>query len=489
MKKTFALLAAVMVSWSAFAQEAPSTDTKAAEATAAPAEGKSPAAEVGGMQEAAPQIYIKIGEAKKARSPLALPPFNYVGSPTVKHQEIGTELFKVVSNDLAVSTFFKILPQSSYIENTAKAGVRPQPVDPQGFKFDSWKTLGAEFLVRATYSLAGENVIFEAYVYHVPRSQLVIGKRYRGTKDSIRRVAHTFGNDLLEALTGEKGMFLSKFAFGSDRGGGSGKEIYIMDWDGVNVEKITSHRSVSLSPAWSPDGSRVAYTAFVQRARTKTRNADLFIYEIFTGKRWLVSYRQGINSGAAFDPDGKHLYLTISQQGTPDIYKINYDGELVKKLTNGPLGALNVEPAASPDGKRVAFSSDRAGQPMIYVMDSAGTNVKRITLVGKYNSTPAWSPDGKKLAFASYQENHFDIFVMDADGGNMVRLTSAKKPNGKWADNEDPSFSPDGRHIAFASNRTGKYQIYITNLDGSEERRITDDNFNYYKPKWSKNFD
>lgn len=438
---------------------------------------------------AKPQIYIKIGEAKTAKSTLALPPLNYVGSPGVKHQEFGTELFKVISNNLSVSTFFKLLPGTSFLENTSKTAVIPQPADPNGFKFDSWRTLGAEFLIRGTYSMAGDNVIFEVYAYHVPQGQLVMGKRYRGTKQSLRRVAHTFCNDLLEALTGKKGMFLSKFAVASDKGSGDFKEVYIMDWDGANSEKITNHKSISISPAWSQDGSRVAYTAFVQRARTKTRNADLFIYEIFTGKKWLVSFRQGINSGANFDPDGKHLYLTLSQSGSPDIYKINYEGELIKKLTNGPLGALNVEPAVSPDGKRIAFSSDRAGQPMIYVMDIDGKNVKRITMVGRYNSSPAWSPDGKKIAFSSYIDNHFDLYLMDADGSNMLKLTSAKKPNGKWADNEDPSFSPDGRHIAFASNRSGKYQVYITNLDGSEERRITNDGNNYYKPRWSKNFE
>ena len=434
------------------------------------------------------QIYIKVGEAKTKKSLLALPAFNYTGSPSVKHVDVGTELFRTVSNDLTVSSFFKMIASSAFLENTAKTGVKPHP-EPNGFKFESWKSIGTEFLIRGTYSIAGDNIIFEAFVYQVAQSQLILGKRYRGSKDNVRRIAHTFSNDVVEALTGSKGMFLSRFVAGSDRGGNGFREVFLMDWDGANVEKVTSHKSVSISPAWSPDGSRIAYTAFVQRAKTKTRNADLFIYEIFTGKRWLVSYRQGINSGANFDPDGKHLYLTISQSGTPDIYKMTYDGELVKRMTNGPNGALNVEPSISPDGKKLAFSSDRSGQAMIYIMNADGTNAKRITFAGKYNSTPAWSPDGKKIAFSSFLDNHFDLYVMDSDGSNMVKLSSAKKPSGKWSTNEDPSFSPDGRHIVFVSDRTGNFQIYITNLDGSEERRITNDQYNYFKPKWSKNFD
>src|SRR5690606_27010742 len=139
----------------------------------------------------------------------------------------------------------------------------------------------------------------------------------------------------------------------------------------------------------------------------------------------------------AFSPDGRHIYLTVSQGTNPDIYKMTLNGDLVAKITNGPAGAMNVEPAIANDG-RIAFSSDRAGRPMIYTADSSGNNVRRITFAGVFNSSPSWSPDGKKIAFAGQSDNNFDIFVMNADGTGMIRLTSAKKPNGKMASNEDP---------------------------------------------------
>lgn len=452
----------------------------------APVNGDAASSEVSGSG-----IYIKIGEAQKKKSLLALPPFNYVGNSAASpnHQALGSEIFRVITNDLNVSGYFQFINENAFLEETAKTAIRPKPVDPAGFTFDSWKQIGAEFLIRASYSVAGDTVTLETYTYHVPKGQLVLGKRYRGGKDALRRIAHTFANDLMEALTGTRGMFLSRITYGSDRGGGGFKEIYVSDWDGANVDRITNHKSIALSPAWSVDGKRVAYTAFVQRARTKTRNADMFIYELQTGKRWLVSYRQGINSGANFLPDNKSLLLTLSQSGTPDIYRMNFDGELLGKITNGPRGAMNVEPAISPDGKKIAFSSDRAGNPMIYVMNADGSNTKRITFAGKYNATPSWSPDGKKLAFAGWTSGNFDIFVMNADGTNMVRLTSARKPNGKPANNEDPSFSPDGRYVIYASNRTGRNQLYISNVEGTEERRITNDDKNYFKPKWSNNIE
>lgn len=436
-------------------------------------------------------VQIDINQAKTKKSLIAFPPLQFIGNPAVNknYQSVGAEMFRVIFNDLSVASYFQFINQNAFLEDTAKTSIKPQPVDANGFKFDSWRQIGTDFLIRGNFSIAGNTVSLEVYVYQVSSGSVLLGKKYRGQLSTARRIAHTFSNDFMENLTGKKGAFLSRVVASSDRGGSKFKEIYVMDWDGANVDKITNHKSVAISPNWSPDGSKIAYTAFVQRAKTKTRNADMFIYELLTGKRWLVSYRQGINSGAAFHSNGRSVFLTLSQSGTPDIYRMSLDGTLEGRITNGPRGAMNVEPAISPDGKKIAFSSDRSGNPMIYVMNIDGSNPTRVTFAGKYNATPAWSPDGKKLAFAGWSDDHFDIFTMNADGTNMVRITSAHKPNGKWAQNEDPTWSADGRLLMYTSNRTGTNQIYISNLDGSEERRITNDSFNYFKPKWSTNIE
>ncbi len=435
-------------------------------------------------------LYIKVGEAALKKSLMAIPPFQFNGSPNSSKNalKVGKELYDVFRNDMEVSHYFEFIKPDAYLEDVSKVGLKPAPGEANGFKFDSWKQIGTEFLVRVGYHMNGDDLVVDAYAYYVPQQKLILGKTYRSKSKDVRVTAHTFANDLVKALTNKQGFFLSKIV-ASRTTRPPEKEIFVMDWDGANPQQITHLKTIAQSPTWSHDGKTVAYSAFAYHTNEKTRNLDLFTYDLSTGKRFLVSYRRGINSGACFTPDGKHLLLTISNGGNPDIYKMALNGKTLTRITTAKNGEMNVEPSMSPDGSKIAFSSTRSGRPMIFVMNSDGSNIKQLTFAGEYNSTPSWSPDGKKLVFAGFDKNHFDIFVMDADGTNMVRLTSAKKANGKFANNEDPTFSPDGRSVLFRSDRTGKYQLYVVSVDGEDERRITFDSYEYFKPRWSPTFE
>lgn len=441
---------------------------------------------LGGAHAQSGQIYIDIGQATVKKSLMAFPALNYFGADgsSGKNIQAGESLFKTIFNDLTVSNYFAFIKQEAF-DPASVGGLRPAPGDPKGFNFTYFKTIGAEFLIRGGYRVSGGKLSLEIYLYHVPQAKTIFGRTYEGTIDKARFMAHTFANDVLKALTGKKGIFTTKFTAVMRPNLKAAKEVYVMDWDGENVKKVSNHQSVAISPAWSPTGDRIAYTAFAYHENIKSRNADLFIYELPTQKRWLVSYKKGINSGANFMPDGKHLLMTLSQSGTPDIYKVTADGRTSNRITNGPNRAMNVEPAISPDGGKIAFSSDRSGKPMLYIMNADGSNAKRLTFAGNYNSTPSWSPDGKSIAFAGYDKGHFDIFLVNADGTGLKRLTEATAVSGKAADNRDPSFSPDGRHVVFISNRTGNKQIYIIDPEGNNERRITYDKQDWEQPKWS----
>lgn len=427
------------------------------------------------------KIYINVGEAKVKKSLIAFPPIHFLGGPSLapKYKQNGADLYNTILNNIEVSNLFTTIKPDAFLEDTTNLALTS--VD-----FEKWKKIGTDFLLRTGYTINDSKLELEAYLYYVPQGKLVMGKKYLSEVKELRQTAHTFSDDLMKALTGKKGIFRTKFAVASDKGGNSWKEIYVMDWDGRNVVGITNHRSISMSPAWSPTGKTVAYTSYAYHPKIRSRNPDLFTYDIFDGKRYLVSSRRGLNSGSTFTPDGQWIYLTITNGRDPDIFKITLEGDNLTRITNGPRGALNVEPNVSPNGQKVAFSSDRAGNPMIFTMGIDGDNIKRLTFAGKYNSSPSWSPDSKKIAFAGRLQGHFDIFLIDVENPSSIqRLTQATKYNGRPANNEDPSFSPDGRHIVFTSDRTGKQQIYIISVDGTNERRITVDNHNYYKPRWS----
>ena len=442
--------------------------------------------------EAQDKPYIKgdVGNAAIVKkSKLAVPTFNYLSAkPSGATLSIGDELFSVIKNDLDATGLFVDVDPKAFIEDTTAVGLKPAPGHPNGFKFDTWKTLETEFLIRGGYQVINNQITLEIYGYYVPTGNLIVGKKYEGSSDTVRKIAHSFANDFVKAVTGKSSFFNTQIVVAIDDGPQTNREVYVADWDGRNARAVTNHKTITVSPAWSKNGDYIAYTAFVKRKIGKVvkRNPDLFIYEMKTQRRWLVSYRDGLNSGAEFLNDNKNLYLTLSKNNRADIYKMSLDGKSITQITNGPGLAMNVEPAVSPDGELIAFSSDRSGRPMIYTMSPSGTNVKRLTFAGHYNSTPTWSPDGKKLAFAGFdrEKNNFDIFVMNLDGTQLLRLSSARKPNGKWSNNEDPAFSPDGRHVLFVSDRTGNKQLYMVNIDGSNERRITYDNRHYAKPKW-----
>lgn len=436
------------------------------------------------------KVYIDVGEARVRKSLLAFPSLQYLGSnKSSSNISAVQDLYNVIKGDIDVTGLFTYIKPEAFLEDTEKVGLKPAPGEPDGFQFSNWKTIGTEFLIRGGAQKTGDNITLEIYLYYVPQGKLVFGKRYQGPESQLRKLAHTFANDLVKNVTGKDSFFLHRIVATVDKGPRSHREIHTMDWDGFNSKQISFHKSIAISPAWSDDGKYIAYTAFITRKigkGPKKKNPDLFVYEVPTGKRWLVSYRDGLNSGAEFLPKSNDLLVTLSKDNGSNIYRMDKNGKNEQSITKGPGRAMNVEPAVSPDGRKIAFSSDRSGKPMIYVMNLDGSGVTRLTFAGHYNSTPSWSPDGKKLAFAGYDKSksNFDIFTVNVNGSGLERLTSARKTNGKWSNNEEPAFSPDGRHVMFISDRSGPRQIYMVNADGSNERRITYDDRYYAKPKW-----
>ena len=434
------------------------------------------------------RVYINVGQAQVKKSLIALAPLVYEAPvESSKYLQYGDEIFDRIKKNLESSGYFDFIPQSAFIENPLQIGMEPYPEDPKGFQWQNWKILNAEFLMLSRYVVERKKIKMSVYVYDVLLRKSLFKKIYTANISQRISLAHFLCNDIIEYLTKKPGIFLTKIAAVRNTSRVK-KEIFLMNWDGSSPRQITYHQSIVMSPSWVPSGKKLAYTAFVYRRSLQGRRASIFLYDFFRKKRKLVSSYHGTNLGADFLPSGRDMLISIpSKAGGLDIFKFSLRRKRFFPIKLGPKGVINVEPAIHPDGKKIAFSSDRSGRVMLYEMDQYGDNLKQLTFVGSYNSSPDWSPDGQSIVFSGYSGGRFDLFLIkDVHGKRKtVRLTTARKSNGRWADNESPSFSPDGRQIVFTSNRTGVYQLYLINVDGTNLRRITFDRYNYKSPKWS----
>ncbi|AJE04736.1 Tol-Pal system beta propeller repeat protein TolB [Geobacter pickeringii] len=368
------------------------------------------------------------------------------------------ETAEALRSDMTLAGLFTVAASPT----VAAAGIRPGEFD-----LAPWRGAGVDLLVKCGYTLSGDSLTLEFRLYNVNQGREVLAKRYSGRQRDLRKIAHTFSDDILESLTGERGPFTGKIAFVSNRS--KNKELYLMDYDGYHVQQLTHNGSINLNPDFSPSGRELIYTSY------RRRNPDLYRRELATGAEVAVSSHRGINVTGAWSPDGKWIALALSKDGNSEIYAISRDGRQMKRLTTNP--AIDVSPAWSPDGSRIAFVSDRLGKPQVFIMNADGTGVRRLTTSGAYNVSPRWSPKGDRIAYCR-QEGGFQIYAINPDGTGDSRLTGD-------GSNEHPRWSPDGRFITFSSTRDGGEAIYVMRADGSGQTRVSRGERKDSHPTWS----
>ena len=377
-----------------------------------------------------------------------------------QNPEIVNELNDVLRFDMTLAGPFSVMSGTGGNNNS---GIRPGD-----FNFAPWKAAGADLLVKSGYRLAGSTLTLEFRLFDVFKEKEIVAKRYTGNIRDLRKIAHTFDDQIMLAITGEKGPFTGKIAFVSNRTGN--KEIYLMDYDGYNVQRLTRNGSINLNPDFSPNGREIIYTSY------KRKNPNLYRRELFTGTEALISARRGVNITGAYSPDGKRIALTMSKDGNSEIYLIDTSGKQLARLTNNQ--AIDVSPAWSPDGSHIAFTSDRLGRPQIFVMKADGGDLHRLTTSGAYNDRPRWSPKGDRILYCRMEGNGFHIYAINPDSSGDTRLTSE-------GSNEHPRWSPDGRFITFSSKRGGKEAIYLMRADGSGQTKVSRGNAGDSHPTWS----
>ncbi len=401
------------------------------------------------------EVYLKVTSPGLSRVVIGLP------DPPVRP---GTDAAAAAT---LLATLRKDLDETAVVGLVPPENARLVVADPGNptLTRQRWRAVGAQFLLDGSIAGAGNQLVLEVRLWDLTSGEVAYSRRFQGTVNLAATMAHSLANELVHLFTGRPGPFLSRIAFVSDRSGN--KEIWVMRWDGSDAQQITNHRSIALSPAWSPDGQWLAFTSFLRGS------PQLFILRPTEGYLKALSTLPGVNSSPAFSPDGKLVAFAAGESGETDVFVVPAEGGTPVRLTRSH--AIATQPAWSPSGRQIVYTSSVGGSPQLYVMDAEGTNVRRLTFEDKYADEAAWSPDGVKIAYTTLVDDRFQVAILDLRTNTRTVIPGP-------GSNESPCWSPDGTILAFVSNRTGSRQIFITDQVG-RPRQITTEG-NNIQPAW-----
>jgi TolB protein len=413
----------------------------------------------------ASSLTIEITQGVEGALPIAVVPFSWRGDAgRPPPHEVGA----VVADDLGRSGRFKPLPVDEMLARPS----RGEDVD-----FRDWRALNVENLVIGEVSPNGPGgYLVKFYLYDVFRGEQLTGYSIPTTAADLRATAHHIADIVYETLTGQPGAFATRIAYITSVRTGSGKDatetvkLRIADADGYGPQTIVSSKEPLMSPAWSPDGQRLAYVSF------ENAQPAIWVQELLTGKRERVTAFKGINGAPAWSPDGRFLALTLSKDGNPDIFVLNLARRTLRPLTRH--WAIDTEPAWSPDGKSIVFTSDRGGAPQIYQVAVSGGDARRITFEGSYNARASFSPDGRTLTMVTRVNGQYRIATQDVQTGQVRVMSSGKL-------DESPSFAPNGSMLIYATRLGGKGVLAAVSTDGRVQQRLGLQEGDVREPVWS----
>ena len=399
-------------------------------------------------------LSIEITQGADTGLPIAIVPFS---------GDDGATLAAIIDADLARSGRFNTIGKKDFVS-------MPRNVDDVDYK--DWRLLKADALVLGAVRRQGDKLAVEMHLHDVYKQQRLVKVSYVVERSLLRTVAHQLSDIIYEKLTGERGAFNTRIAYISKEGTRRNPhyKLLVADSDGHNARAIVASSEPLMSPAWAPDGMRLAYVSFEEQ------RSIVYIQHLADGKRIKAAESRGINSAPAWSPDGTRLALVLSKDGNPDIYIYRLTDRSLQRLTNS--AAIDTEPAWAPNGRELVFTSDRSGRPQIYRTSLDGEKVERVTFEGDYNARASYSPDGKMLVLVTGSRGEYHCALYHFQEGALQVLTDTNL-------DESPTFAPNGRIILYATRAQGRGVLATVSADGQVKQMLKSSQGDIREPAWS----
>ena len=398
------------------------------------------------------ELTIEITGGNADAVSIAIAPFTWAGSggtpPTA-------DFAQIISSDLKRSGRFNPAPSIQQ----PKAPDYSEPANLQDFR-----SAGIEYLVVGRLISRSGGYQAEFKLYNTGDSQLLLNEAVTAPARDQRFAAHHIADLVYEKLTGERGAFATRIAYVV--ASGNSRALKVADSDGHNAKTILASNEPILSPAWSPDGKRLAYVSF------ETGKPAIYMQELASGNRTRLAGFPGLNGAPAWSPDGSRLALTLSKDGSPDIYVMELGSRQLRRLTFSD--AIDTEPTWSPDGQWVAFTSDRGGKPQVYRVSASGGSPQRLTFEGSYNADASWSPNGRSIALISRSRGD-QVAILDLDSRGMQTISTGSL-------NESQSYSQNGSMVVYAA---AGGVLSVVAVDYDVQQRLAAQSGEVRDPAWS----
>lgn len=403
------------------------------------------------------ELVIEVTQGKQSAIPLAVVPFEWTGANPPPE-----DVSAIVSNDLSGSGYFRLLKAENMIT---------RPTQLSQVVYQDWDNLKQDFVVIGRINVLPTGYAVEFHVLDVHQQVEVLRHRVKGKASQMRDVAHYISDYIFNKLTGVKGVFSTKLIYVTTNRERTRFNLNYADADGAREQLIFKSRHPLISPAWSPDGKKVAYVSF------ENGQSEIYFQTLATGKREKIAAFSGSNSAPAFSPDGTKLAFVRSQLGNPDIWLMDLKTRKIERLTRHY--AIDTEPQWMPDGESLVFTSSRAGGPQIYRLKLADKSVKRMTFEGRYNARARITADGRKMVYVHQSAERFHIASQDIKSGRVHILTSETELD------ESPSVAPNGSMVIYAASEADRSILAAVSVDGEVKFRLPSKYGDVREPAWS----